>query len=226
VRGLNAARDWDVFLAETLPKTRKLLDRQSLLDSDLQTALAAAAQQARQQAQAQLLAPTFSRLILAIGRDLLTIPAAPKMPEARQWAAKILEKRWLALRKRCRNFAKLNPEERHMARIAAKKMRYAADAFIPLYGKRGARFIDALAALQNSLGSANDAHVGALMMHALIDKARNTKKRKPEAQKPDAALAFDLGRIAGALETEVGRRANLSGTIWRRLAQSRLFWRA
>jgi len=226
LRGLNAARDWDVFLAETLPKTRKLLDRQSLLDSDLQTALAAAAQQARQQAQAQLLAPTFSRLILAIGRDLLTIPAAPKMPEARQWAAKILEKRWLALRKRCRNFAKLSPEERHMARIAAKKMRYAADAFIPLYGKRGARFIDALAALQNSLGSANDAHVGALMMHALIDKARNTKKRKPEARKPDAALAFDLGRIAGALETEVGRRANLSGTIWRRLAQSRLFWRA
>jgi inorganic triphosphatase YgiF len=216
LRGLNAARDWDVFLAETLPKTRKLLEMQSAADGELLAALAAAAQQARQQAQTLLLAPTFSRLILAIGRDLLDVPTAPKMPEARQWAAKILEKRWLALRKRCRNFAKLNPEERHMARIAAKKMRYAADAFIPLYGKRGARFIDALAMLQNSLGSANDAHVGALMMHALI----------AEIRKPDAALAFDLGRIAGALENEVGRRAHLSGTIWRRLAQSRLFWRA
>lgn len=91
-----------------------------------------------------------------------------------------------------------------------KKMRYAADAFIPLYGKRGARFINSLATLQNSLGSANDAHVGALMMHALI-----TEMLKPQTRKPDAALAFDLGRIAGTLETEVGRRAHLSGTIWR-----------
>ncbi len=221
LRGLNSARDWDVFLAETLPKTGKLLGALSAANDELQTALATAAQQARQQAQTLLLAPTFTQLILDIGRDLLSVPDAPKMLEARQWAAKILEKRWLALRKRCRNFSKLNPEERHMARIAAKKMRYAADAFIPLYGKRGARFINSLATLQSSLGSANDAHVGALMMHTLI-----ADMLKPQACKPDAALAFNLGRIAGTLESEVGRRAHLSDTIWRRLAQSRLFWRA
>lgn len=209
LRGLNAARDWDVFVHETLPRTLKTLPAPG---DQLFTAIESAARDARQQAQARLLTPAFTQLILDIGRDLLTIPAAPALPDARQWAARILEKRWRSLRKRCRNFSRLSAEERHMARIAAKKMRYAADAFAPLYGKRGARFIDALTALQNSLGSANDAHVGALMMHDL--PKRNT------------TLAFDVGRIAGALETEAGRHAQVSGSVWRRLAQSRLFWRA
>lgn len=208
LRGLNAARDWDVFVHETLPRTLKALPAPQ---DELFTAIESAARDARQQAQTRLLAPAFTGLILAIGRELLTLPAAPELPDARQWAATILEKRWRSLRKRCRNFTRLSAEERHMARIAAKKLRYAADAFAPLYGKRGARFIDALTALQNSLGSANDAHVGALLMHDL-------PHRTP-------TLAFDLGRIAGALEAEVGRRAQISSSVWRRLAQSRLFWR-
>jgi len=138
--------------------------------------------------------------------------AAPTAPgNAQAWAAKILEKRWLALRKRCRHFARLNPNERHLARIAAKKMRYAADAFLPLYGKRGARFVAALAQLQNVLGSANDAHVGAQMVRELPMK--------------NVAIGFNLGRIEGALQVEAARHANLSAAVWRRLAQSRRFWR-
>jgi len=216
MRALNPARDWDVFVEETLPKTLKRLDQASTNPAseasvEMMAAIKTAAEDARHTGQTLLLSSQFTQLILDMGHDLLTIPSAPEMPDARRWAGKILEKRWLGLRKRCRNFAKLDPAERHLARIAAKKMRYAADAFAPLYGKRGVRFIEALATLQNSLGSANDAHVGALLMHSL--------------PKPTTSIAFDLGRIAGALETEVGRHAHLSGAIWRRLAQSRLFWR-
>jgi triphosphatase len=216
MQALNPARDWDVFVEETLPNTLKQLSQTastpaSKAEVDMLASIEAAADNARQAGQTQLLSNQFTQLILDIGHDLLTVPSAPEMPDARRWAGKILEKRWLGLRKCCRNFAKLDPAGRHLARIAAKKMRYAADAFAPLYGKRGVRFIQALAALQNSLGSANDAHVGALLMHTL--------------PKPTSSIAFDLGRIAGVLESEVGRSAHLSNGIWRRVAQSKRFWR-
>jgi len=215
MRSLNPARDWDVFLHETLPGMLAALsethDEEAMLGL-----LRAAAAQTRQQAQTRVLSAPFTQLILGIGRSLLAVPADASTPAAqawmaRQWAAKVLEKRWLILRKRCRNFARLNPAERHMARIAAKKMRYAADAFAPLYGKRGGRFIAALAKLQNALGRANDAHIGMQLLRALPKKS--------------AAISFDLGRIDGALEFEAARHANVSGAIWRQLAQARLFWR-
>ncbi|OYY93594.1 MAG: inorganic triphosphatase [Hydrogenophilales bacterium 28-61-23] len=228
MRALNPARDWDVFLHDTLPKTRAALGgtlansfantpTQSSLEQTLLAQLRDVAASARLQAQAHLLAPAYTRLVLDIGRCLLAEhdddanDAEDGALEATAWAAALLEKRWLTLRKRCRGFSKLGPTERHMARIAAKKMRYAADAFAPLYGKRGTRFIEALAALQNSLGRANDAHVGARLLDALPKKS--------------APLSFEFGRLAGALDVEAGRKAQLSGAIWRRLAQSRLFWR-
>jgi CHAD domain-containing protein len=215
MRGLNPARDWDVFLHETLPGLLAALsathDEEAMLGL-----LRAVAAQTRQQAQTLVLSAPFTQLILGIGRSLLAVPADASTPSAqawmaRQWAAKVLEKRWLILRKRCRSFAKLNPAERHMARIAAKKMRYAADAFAPLYDKRGGRFIAALAKLQSALGRANDAHIGMQLLRALPKKS--------------AAISFDLGRIDGALEFEAARHANVSGAIWRQLAQARLFWR-
>ncbi len=214
LRALNPARDWDVFLHETLPKTLAALGVASgnaAVDDAVLALVRDVAAHTRLQAQALLRSPAFTRLVLAIGRSLLTPPDDEHRLDATAWAAKILEKRWQTLRKRCRGFAKLDPAERHMARIAAKKLRYAADALAPLYGKRGNHFIAALATLQNGLGSANDAHVGALLLRTLPKKS--------------AALSFDLGRIDGALEFEVARHAHLSGTIWRRLAQARLFWR-
>jgi inorganic triphosphatase YgiF len=210
MRGLNAARDWDVFLHETLPFSLTMLADTHPEDALLKL-VRDEATHTRQQAQVLLHAPAFTQLVLDIGRSLLTPLTFENMPGANLWSAQILEKRWQALRKRCHNFAKLDPAERHMARIAAKKMRYAADAFAPLYGKRSARFIDALAKLQNGLGRSNDAYVGMQLLRALAKKS--------------APLRFDLGRLDGALEAEVARHAHLSGAIWQRLARTRMFWR-
>jgi inorganic triphosphatase YgiF len=221
MRELNPARDWDVFLHETLPKTLSALGENPAQapapgEDSLFELIRESAAHHRLLAQAALRDAVFARLVLDLGRSLLTSANAPldaTAPDidARQWAAAILEKRWLTLRKRCRRFARLSPEERHMARIAAKKLRYAADAFAALYGKRGARFITALADLQNALGQANDAHVGVRLLQSLPRKS--------------IALSFDLGRIQGALQVETTRHAHISAAIWRRLAQSRLFWR-
>ena len=222
MRSLNPARDWDVFLHETLPRTLTALGACRTLVVDIKDAsdspeeIAAlfreSATNSRREAQACLQSAPFTRLVLNLGRALLASDkTADKEISARQWAAGILEKRWLTLRKRCRRFAQLSPEERHRARIAAKKLRYAADALVPLYGKRGSRFIAALADLQNALGRANDAQVGIRLLNSV-------PKKNIEA-------SFDLGRIEGALQVEVTRHAHLSAAIWQRLARSRRFWR-
>ncbi len=219
MRGLNPARDWDVFLHETLPRTLAALGVPAAPAPGEEAMLALlreAAADSRRQAQALLRSAEFTGLVLALGRGLLPAAAAPAASgaapaSAQAWAAGILEKRWRTLRKRCRRFARLDPAERHLARIAAKKLRYAAEAFAPFYGKRGARFIAALAELQNALGSANDAHVGAELLRTLPKKS--------------LSISFELGRLEGALQVEAARHAGISAAVWRRLAQSRLFWR-
>lgn len=213
---LNPARDWDVFLHETLPRTLTALGANIKDASDGPNEIAALfsdlASNSRRAAQACLQSAPFTRLVLDLGRMLLPADkTAGKEISARQWAAGILEKRWMTLRKRCRRFAQLSAEERHRARIAAKKLRYAADALVPLYGKRGSRFIAALADLQNALGRANDAQVGIRLLNTV-------PKKNIEA-------SFDLGRIEGALQVEATRNAQLSAAIWQRLARSRRFWR-
>jgi CHAD domain-containing protein len=60
--------------------------------------------------------------------------------------------------KRGRNFSRLQPVELHRLRIAAKKLRYAAEFFAPLYEERRTRnYRAALVRLHDGLGAFNDA---------------------------------------------------------------------
>ncbi|PXW85188.1 inorganic triphosphatase YgiF [Nitrosomonas sp. Nm84] len=211
---LNLARDWDVFQQETLPKILSILEVPAGSTAVNDAALVLmhdTAARARQRAQALLLKPAFTQLVLDIGRSLLTTPMDVQIPNAKTWAETILEQRWQKLRKRCHGFARLSPAERHMARIATKKMRYAAEAFAPLYGKHTDHFITALAALQDELGYTNDLRIGTQLLRKL--------------PRQSATLSFDLGRLSGALEYEIAQHAHLSSTLWQRLARSKLFWR-
>jgi inorganic triphosphatase YgiF len=214
MHGLNPSRDWDVFLHETLPGIRTTLAEppgSGNVPDAVTTLLRDTAAQTRQQAQALLLKPAFTQIVLDIGRSLLVTPADARRRNAKAWAETILEKRWQRLRKRCHGFARLNPAERHLARIAAKKMRYSAEAFAPLYGKHAHPFITALATLQDKLGIENDRHIALQLLRTLAKK--------------NAPLGFELGRLNGALEFEAAQHAQLSAAVWRRLARSRLFWR-
>ncbi|AEJ02717.1 CHAD domain containing protein [Nitrosomonas sp. Is79A3] len=211
---LNPARDWDVFLQETLSQTLAVLEKSPGNAPIHDTTLALmrdVAAHARQRAQTLLIKPIFTQLVLDIGRSLLVTPSSLEMQDSKAWAEVILEKRWQKLHKRCHGFATLGSSERHLARIAAKKMRYTAEAFVPLYGKHANHFITALAALQDELGRENDMRAGVQLLRAL------PKKSIP--------LSFELGRLSGALEFEAAQHAHLSNSVWRRLERSELFWR-
>ncbi|WP_342593351.1 inorganic triphosphatase [Sinorhizobium americanum] len=88
------------------------------------------------------------------GKALLAQPA-------RQFASRILDKLWKKVAKGGSNLIDLDDETRHEVRITAKKLRYAAEFFGPLYEskqetKRHKRFIVAMGGLQDHLGSLND----------------------------------------------------------------------
>ncbi len=211
---LNPARDWDVFQEQILPKIRSGMSEPSenkTLENATLNLIQKTASHARLRAQSWLRKPALTQLILDIGRGLLTASADSHEQNVKAWAGIILEKRWQKLRKRCHGFSTLNPAERHMARIAAKKMRYAAEAFSPLYGKHADHFITALVALQDKLGYENDIRIGIKLLRAI--------------PKQSTALSFELGRICGALQFEITQCAHLSATIWQKLDRSKLFWR-
>ncbi|WP_348641969.1 inorganic triphosphatase [Mesorhizobium sp. B2-4-19] len=99
---------------------------------------------------------------------------------SRDFASSVFDKFWKKVVKGGSNLIDADDETRHKVRIAAKKLRYAAEFFEPLYtskaeAKRHRRFIEAMKGLQDQLGSLNDI-----------------------ATAPDTLAALELSDVAGA----------------------------
>lgn len=105
---------------------------------------------------------------------------------ARDFAHEVLQKRRRKVVKRGKDLAGLDDAGRHKVRIEAKKLRYAAEGFQTLYGRKAAdRFIKQLKDLQDELGELNDIVTGETLFK-------------------DLGLSADAAFAAGEL---VGRRA-------------------
>lgn len=162
-RVAGAARDWDVFAAETLapitpqlaqPQLRRELGRLKARATKLRRTHHAAIVEA-------VRSPRVTRMLLSLGAMLAGLAAESGTGEtttsARVLAAATLAQRDRQLRKRSKRLCQLAPADRHRARLAAKKLRYAAEFFAPLYREaRAARYIEALTRLQGTLGKLND----------------------------------------------------------------------
>lgn len=80
---------------------------------------------------------------------------------SRDFATTVLDKLWKKVAKGGTNLVDADDETRHRLRIAAKKLRYAAEFFEPLFEskaetKRYRRFIKVVAGFQDQLGILND----------------------------------------------------------------------
>ena len=133
-------------------------------------------------------------------------------------AAAILDSRRRKVRKRGRHLDRLDPMARHRVRIQAKKLRYAAEFFAPLcHGKserrRHAKFVKALKAMQDGLGTLNDIATGRELAAGLA--------RKRAVAEP----AFGAGLIAGAEGSQEPTLLQEAAAAQRRLAKAKPFWR-
>jgi CHAD domain-containing protein len=129
-------------------------------------------------------------------------------------ALALLDRPWKKLRKHASSAGSDPTDEMlHRIRIDTKRVRYAAEAFAPLVGKRAARFASTAGSLQGILGEHQDAVTS---IEWLQDYA---------GQASDPVAAFTAGRLA-----EVDARARTEARAawpkaWRKLEGRKRFWR-
>jgi triphosphatase len=221
-RALGEARDWDVLVAETLPPIAAHYAHHAGL-----TALALSAADLRRRAsraarRAVISAPGQG-LLLALGAWISAETWRAALDDAQQlelerpaveFAQTVLGAALKRVRRRGRNFAQLAPTELHRLRIAAKKLRYAAEFFAPLFDQKAVRDYRAkLSHLQETLGSYNDA----VKMTHLAACAGRTLKGVPANEARGIILGWSAGmQHAG---TRYLRR------IWKDFCRSEPFWK-
>ncbi|MBG0811076.1 CHAD domain-containing protein [Methylosinus sp. H3A] len=96
----------------------------------------------------------------------------PSTPgSAKEFAVRSLDRLHRRAMKKSRDLASLTPEQRHDARIAFKKARYAAEFFESLFDAQGKarRYLRRTSALQDKLGAFNDLTVAAELLREFGD---------------------------------------------------------
>jgi inorganic triphosphatase YgiF len=164
---LGPARDWDVLCGETLPAIAPHHPDSDTWQSGMQALEArraevrAAMQAALRQARPGAWLLAFQRWLLQRGwRQATEAQRFEQLSPLDAWARRALKKGHRPIARGARDFAKLQPQQRHALRIAIKRQRYAAEFFQSLFaGRRQARYLEALRVAQDSLGYANDARV-------------------------------------------------------------------
>jgi inorganic triphosphatase YgiF len=167
---LGDARNWDVFLEETLPPIAAAFpDHKDV--KRLRKAAQARAKSARKSVIGLLAVREYPRLLLEFTAAIYTLGDTLPIP-LDDFARQQIDGHIKKARKLATKHAELSLTERHKMRIAFKKLRYTLEFFAPLLPpKRLKPYLATLAKLQNELGLIND-HVTAetLIREALKEK--------------------------------------------------------
>jgi inorganic triphosphatase YgiF len=205
---LGSARDWDVFLTETLAPLEEAFPG----DADLAVLRARGDEikrRAQESAGVALRQKEYSQLLLAFSAALFretppTIAVRHGSASLRKFASQRLENRARAIEKLAGEHGRMNAERRHELRIAFKKLRYALEFFAPILSRKHlAKYQTSLATIQDLLGALNDQ----------VTASRLIKELHPKGE-PDP---LTRGWIAGRTELLIGAlNAELSGFLARK----------
>lgn len=175
-RVLGEARDWDVFVEETLAAARA-----GTSGADWPDELARAAENRRQDAQSRAAAALRSRKFTALvlklsawveagAHDPSVLGDAAMGGKLADVAADLLDRVEEKVLERGDHLGDLSEEELHALRKAMKKLRYDAEFFEALYGRDVVKsYRKQCEHLQELLGRYNDAHTMASLTTLLAD---------------------------------------------------------
>jgi len=207
---LGSARDWDVFLTESLPPLQRECQEDAVLQG-LGRSAQGARERANSAARSAVRSRRYARLILNLGcivatsawQQRATDGAEPVLP----FVTKLLERRYIKVVKRAGKLNKQGPAQLHALRISIKKLRYAFESFATLFpGVRAKSFRARLAGLQASLGAIND--------------AANMQRLTQLTAQAQTLRAFVAGWNARIVHEERERLREL----WRGLRRAHKFW--
>ena len=221
---LGEARDWDVFLAETVAPAAEAFPDQAagfgrlrqLVEEERVEAYDRMLAALRSERYAVLLVELRAWLEAAGWRDQqVSEHSADLFLPIGHVAGRLIETRRRKALKRGPDLAELSPPVRHEARKDVKKLRYAFEFFHNLYsGKKVKRFSRDLMRLQEGLGRLNDVETARRLLSRLA--------ARPDGNHPDVVLVAGLvtGWHAGLAE----RRVRKLDKAWTRLHEQKPFW--
>jgi CHAD domain-containing protein len=143
----------------------------------------------------------------AVLGDVANLPAAEVMGH-------LMEGPWNHVQHTCRDLDAGSPDEDlHEARIRAKRVRYAAETLIPVFGKDARRFAERAEALQTVLGE----HQDAVMAVGWL---------RTQARGMTTPTAFVAGELAGIERRRQNEARGAWPRAWKRLRSKKLrFWK-
>jgi len=220
---LGPARDWDVWLGGLGAEIEAALPEEPRI-----AALLRAARQTRDAAYAALRPALQGPALRRIAWEAVALAeirpwraegdadaAARRDAPIEAFAAGVLAKRWRRIEAAGEDIRGLPDAEFHALRIEAKRMRYAAELFAPLWSrKRVRRFLDRLAEVQEAFGLANDAVVAHGLMAHLADRAG----------RENAEIAWAGGVAEGWALARARRARAKASTAWDELLQGEVYW--
>jgi len=210
---LSGARDWHVFLDETLP--RILLNRpEASLDVDRLRRIAIR-QRRRETSAAMALfrSRRYTRLLLQFQCWLLALER-----DNHQWfevklepfAGKVLKKTRGDFLVDKRPVSRMTPDELHELRKRGKKARYATEFFACLWPTESAEAgIAMMKALQDELGEANDAAMARQVLAGL---------------QPKMLKASTLELVHNWSDQQVRKNIRSGQVVWREFQDTKPFW--
>lgn len=216
-KGLGEARDWDVFLAETLPAaahTNYAPEGVRRLRARAQAARA----EAWARAAASLAHPDFTVFLIDLA-EAATLACwrketRPQMEAPLEsFAPRVLDRARKKARKTAKKIDRSSLAGYHPLRIALKKLRYPVQMFRSIYPK-GARkgFMAAMSALQEDFGRINDAATAETLAGAAA-----------AGEGADAMRA--AGFICGYRAAEADAAAREIDAAWADFEAMKPFWR-
>ena len=155
---LGHLREWDVFVTQIIMPMHSRLPEQDWLQ--LLNAREKLRGEQHAVLESRLQSQDYQRFLLRIGAwmhgDFWREPHADGFTLL-HFAAQILDKRCRQAVKRGKDIALADPTKLHMLRIACKKLRYSAEIFSSLFDSgKAKRYVSAITALQDILGTLND----------------------------------------------------------------------
>lgn len=187
---LGDARNWDVFLEETLPELEASFPHHHEVRK-LRREAEKRVVSARSSIVKLLAVKEYPRLLLEFTAAVHSLDEVADGPSLPTLAAERIAVHLRSVRKMAVRYAELNTEERHKMRLRFKKLRYAMEFMLPLLPVRGMKtYLAALSNLQQQLGRVNDQVTARLLIEDVLGEVPGT-----------LAMGWVAGREALLLET-------------------------
>lgn len=214
---MGPARNWDVFVTQTMPPILRQFPADQGLQGLYQEACKAQAA-ARNDAHLALRSRRYDRMLLSLGTWLMadgwhqhtsTEQRLQLGAPVHELARRVLTACHKTLHQHGPALLTMPTEERHEIRIAVKKLRYATEFFAALYPRKATRsYLGALAVLQEELGVLNDAATTETLLQHLVV--------------PDTAA---LGTVSGWCARGVSVHLASMDAAWQKYYRCRPFWK-